>query len=372
MPREARDVASVFCDALTAYRQDLERIGNVIQLSGDDGRVLALAVQLERRAAKCEKSAVGAVRPLGRRSIERWISRAERLQVASAYCLAYNLLESIRRFDLSTLPDLDDAVTLQQARICRTLGEERQARAHYMAVLRRAQRRQDPKAQGAALVGLGVLEGMRGRARESYLRFRRVRTLAGISGELRAAACHGEMALALSQGDWSRAILAGVGALEHRGLPRHAEAGVLVNLSSIAIAIRKSEIARALAASAIRRTRHPRVHLLGLAKLGQSAALAKRPEHLERFWRRFIAVSARGAHPAEDLEGRSEFALAFWESGESTRARRLAATVRVQAAKLKLQVIVARCDQLLLDPQSRPETIAVSQRATRALVTLCP
>ncbi|MCX5762908.1 MAG: hypothetical protein NTW72_15640 [Gemmatimonadetes bacterium] len=324
-------------------------MGDLVRFGSADERWLRDALRLEQLVT-ARALRTTAVRTIAKESLlqpSRLLALTERIEAAGALVLSFNMLESARRVWDITDAHAAGMALFHQARICRTMGATDRAEQYYASLIRHALRRRLPDLRGRALVGRGVLHGMRGELAAAYRAFAQARKVARGTPSIVAAAYHGEMAAALAQGDFSRAILAGTGALHSSGLAGHEEAAVLINIAAIALRVQQPRAAAMVLRRAMRRTRHPRLRLHALGKSALAAAAMGLRDDVAQWARRLTSARTRVCVPAEELEARSELAQAWLLVGETARARRLAQAVRAQAVPLQLSIIVGRCDAIL-------------------------
>lgn len=360
---------ALICDPLTAYRRDLERVGDIVRFGSSDDRWLRDAMHLERLAAS--KTLRGrSRRSLMRESLlqpARLLRLTERIEAAGALLLAYNMVLAARRVWHKTDRYADGLGIFRQARIARTIGAVSEAIRSYSALLRHATRHRMPDLRARAWNGLGVIYGMQGHSRAAYRAFAAARRVGHASADLVSTAFHGEMATALADGDLSRATIAGMGALDAAGLPGHAEAAIMVNVASIALRAQRPRAAVRVLADALRRTRHPRVRLHIYGKMTLASATLRAAADTERWAQRLVVAATRVAAPAEVLEARCDVAEAWRVLGDTTRARRLVKSIRAQATASGLPLIVRRCDAIIDVRAFTPPPSLLNQRAQRLL-----
>jgi len=185
-----------------------------------------------------------------------------------------------------------------------------------------------------------------------------------------AVSYHAEMNAALSLGDHSGALLAGWRALSGGVLPRYDEAGVLVNLASLALMAGHPDASLATVRRAIRRCSHPRVRLGAYAKGAAAAAALGQLPLVNRFGAALIGVAAHVNVPFEELEARSELAEALFVVGDRARARRMARTVYDAAQSHRFATVMQRCDRVLKDTQETPARVRLVGAAQRVIAEL--
>ena len=372
-PQEA-GAGTLYCDPLTAYRSDLERVGDVVQFGATDDKWLRRAVRIERLAACAlrTRSEVRRVSSMSSLSQAGILGVAERIEAAGALLLAFSLLDSARRLWDIVAPAAACAALLRQARIGRTLGRWDVAERLYNALVRRSAACGTPDLAGQAYLGLGSMYYHTGKLSASRLSFRRARALADRSLTTTSASYHGEMAVALAQGDLNAALVSGVEALETRALRRPDEVGVLVNIAAIAIRSGDAADAIRLLARARTLTRHGRLRMHILGKTALAAAALGRVAAVDRAASGIIREAARVNFPADELEARSELAQAYLDVGETPKAFRIARSVRARAVRLDLGVVVQRCDAILRLPHVASPPLRLRTYSRRHLLSIGP
>jgi len=362
----------LICDALSAYRRDLERTPDVVRFGDDDAKWLLFALQLERLTAP----ATGRVRrtsPLATHEAlqpKRLLALAERMESAGALTLAYATLAAARRVWDTTDPASAGMAIFRQARICRTSGATPAAENFYTYLFSFARRNRLPELRGRALVGLGIIRTLSGDPVAGRRWFVKARAVSAHNPVVVAVSYHGEMAAALAQEDFSRALVAGWHALEAGTLDSYDEAGLMVNMASIALRAERPLAALRAVRGALRKSNHARVRLIAYSKGAMAAARLNRKELVEKFAARLMATAASANFPLEKLEARSELAVAFAHVGETTKARRLARSVRRDALQLDFDVVVRRCDALLAGEVVAEEIVTLSAPARRVVLEL--
>ena len=362
----------LICDVLTAYRRDLERTPHVVRFGDDDARWLQLALQVERLTAP----AVGRVRrgsPLATHAAlrpKRLLAVAEGMEATGALTLAYTTLAAARRVWDSIDPASAGVAISRQARICRTSGATPAAENFYTYLFSFAKRNRLPELRGRALVGLGIIRTLEGDPTAGRRWFVKARAVAGGNSVAIGLSYDAEMVAALAEGDHSQALVSGWKALATGALASHDEAGVMNNLASIALQAGHPLAAMRAVHRALRKSAHPRVRLTAYSKGALAAAQLGRKAMVEKFAARLVATAASANFPVDELESRSELAVAFAHIGETAKARRLARTVRRDALRLDLGLVVRRCDALLAGDDLTEETIALSAPARRVMLEL--
>ena len=255
---------SLICDALSAYRRDLERTPDVVSFGSDDAQWLQFALQLERLTAP----ATGRVRrtsPLTSHPLlrpRRLLTLAEQMESAGALTLAYTTLAAARRVWDTTDAASAGIAIFRQARICRTSGATPAAENFYTDLFSFARRNRLPEMRGRALVGLGIIRTLAGDSSAAYRWYAKARAASAHHPVVVAVSYHGEMAAALGQGSFSRAFVAGWRALEAGTLGSYDEAGLMVNMASIALRAERPMAALGAVRRALRKSNHPRVRLI--------------------------------------------------------------------------------------------------------------
>ncbi len=371
----ARDLdgLTLMCDVLSAYRRDLERTPDVITFGTQDERWLREALRVERLVSQSDARHP---RQLSRLSTQplfrgpRLLALAEQMEAAGALTLAFATLASARRvWERSDVESCGIAI-FRQARICRTSGATHAAAHHYAFLYSYATRHRLPELRGRALVGQGLLVALEGNPAAGCRWYAKARSVSGGHPVASAVAYHAEMNAALSMGDHSAALVAGWHALETGALGRYDEAGVLVNLASLALRAGHAGAALMTCRRAIRRCSHPRVRLGAFAKGAMAAAALGRARQVERFASQLIGVAARVSVPFEELEARSELAEAFVLVGAEERARRLARSAKADAQNHGFATVIQRCDRVLRATQPAVPLLTLSTAAQRVVAEL--
>lgn len=363
---------SLICDALSAYRRDLDRTGDVVRFGEDDARWLRFALELERLTAP----ATGRVRrtsPLATHPALRprpLLAMAERMESAGALTLAFSTLASARRVWDTTDPASAGAAIFRQARICRTSGATPAAENFYTYLFSFARRHRLPELRGRALVGLGIIRTLSGDSDAAFRWYAKARTASAHHPVVVAVSYHGEMAAALAQADFSRALVAGSRALETGKLGSYDEAGLMVNMASIALRAERPRAALAAVIRALRKSKHARVRLTAYSKGAMAAARLGRRALVEKFAARLVATAASANFPLDELEARSELAVAFAHAGETAKAHRIARSVRRDAQQMDLGVVVQRCDTVLAGEVVDEAIVALTPPARRVILEL--
>jgi len=363
---------SLICDVLTAYRRDLDRTPDVVQFGTHDADWLRFALRVERVAslapARPRRGSAAARHPILRP--QRLLAAAERMEAAGALTLAFTVLGSARRIWDTADPSNAGVAISHQARICRTSGATQAAENFYSFLYAFATRNRLAELRGRALVGRGLIR-MLGGDRPAALRwYVRARSASGYSAAAVAVSYHAEMALALADGDSSHALVAGSKALATHALPSYDEAGLMVNIATIALRAGRPRAAMRVLKQAIARTRHPRVRLIAYSKAALAAAAQHKVSVVERLAARVVATAARVNIPFEELEARSEVAQAFAIVGEAAKARRLARAARTEALAQGFAVIVQRCDAILSAQTDITPPVVLSALAQRVVAEL--
>lgn len=363
---------ALICDVLTAYRRDLERTPDVVRFGDDDAHWLRVALQVERLA----EPVTGRVKresPLARHSAlrpQRLLALTERMEAAGALTLAYTTLAAARRVWDSTDPASSGVAIWRQARICRESGATPAAENFYTYLYGFATRHRLPELRGRALIGRGIIRTLSGDSNAAYRWYAKARTASAYHPVVVAVSYHGEMAAALSQDDFSRALVSGWKALEAGTLSSYDEAGLMVNMASITLRAERPRAALRTVLGALRKSRHARVRLTAYSKGAMAAAKLGRPALVEKFAARLMATAASANFPLEEMEARSELAVAFAGVGETAKARRLARSVRREAFQLGLSVVVQRCESLLAGDVVAEEIVALSAPAQCVVLEL--
>lgn len=358
----------LLCDALTAYRHDIERAGDIVRFGSSDDTWIRTALHLEaarRRPAGRENGETVRSGRATRLRPQRILALAEQIETAGALRLSFCMLDSARRLWYPTTSSATGSALFQQARIARTLGEMDRALDLYMALRRFAQRHRKPDLTARALNGIGVINGMRGALDAAYRSFSQARRIAGASKETAANSWHGEMSVALARHDASRALIAGHRALQCAHLPGHAAAALLVNLAGIALQAQRSGAAISMLRDASRLTRHPRVRAHVFARMALAWAVRGDAARVQAWARRLTAVAPRVAVEADVLEARLDVARALLQLGQTARARRLTQTIRARADTSSLRLLVRRCDELISRTGFASSVVALTRPALR-------
>jgi len=364
--------AELICDVLTAYRRDLERTPDVVHFGDADAHWLILALQVERLTAPAtgrvsHTSKLAQHRTLRPRSL---LKLTEAMESAGALTLAYTTLAAARRVWDSADPPSAGIAVFRQARICRTFGASQAAENLYSYLFTFATRHRLAELRGRALVGKGIMRTIEGDAEAGYRWFAKARAASGRHPVVVAVSSHGEMAAALATEDFSHALVAGWRALETGALGSYDEAGVMVNMASISLRAGQSNAALRTVFSALRATTHARVRMIAYSKGALAAAQLGRKALVEKFARRLVATAAAGNFPLDELESRSELAVAFALVGETAKARRLARSVRREAQQLELGIVVRRCDSVLEGAEVLEQSVELSATARRVVLEL--
>jgi len=363
---------ALVCDALSAYRRDLERTPDVVRFGDDDSKWLQLALRVEQATAPTRRP----LRPgamLARHTVLRprpLLAAAEKMEAAGALTLAYTILAAARRVWDNADPANAGSAVFRQARICRTLGATQAAENHYSFLFSFATRHRLPELRGRALVGKGIIRTLEGDAESAYRWYAKARAASGRDPVVIAVSYHGEMAAALAEEDFNHALVAGWRALETGALGSYDRAGVMVNMASISLRAGQSNAALRSVLSALQATSHARVRLIAYSKGALAAAQLGRTALVEKFASRLVATAASANFPLDELESRSELAVALARVGETTRARRLARSVRREAVQLELGVVIRRCDSVLADVDLVEPRLELSAPARRVVLEL--
>ncbi len=362
---------ALICDVLTAYRRDLERTPDIVRFGDSDGRWLTVALDVERLTSAARpwvrQVAVARHRTLRPAPL---LTLVERMEAAGALTLAYATLAAARRvWDRADPPRAAMAI-FRQARICRSFGATQAAENLYSYLFSYATRHRLAELRGRALVGKGILRTLEGDAAAAYRWYAKARLASGRHAVVVAVAYHGEMAAALGDQDYSRALVSGWRALETSALGRYDEAGVMVNLASLALRAGYPAAALRGVQGALRTSRHARVLMPAYSKGALAAAQLGRRALVDRFAARFVATAAAVNFPIEELEARSELAQAYAQAGDDAKARRLARAARRDALPLHLSLVVRRCDAVLAGTTEAAETVALSAPARRVVLEL--
>lgn len=360
-------------DALSAYRRDLERTPDIARFGPHDGRWLRVALRLEQATWRCET--------MTRRQRQRLVSHpvlrptpllalTEKMEAAGALTLAYSTLANARRVWDVADPRAAGIAIFRQARICRTSGATAAAEHFYTYLFSFATKHRLPEYRGRALVGRAILRTVQGDPTAGRRWCSKARAVSGGHPTVVAVASHTEMNAALAQGDRSAALVAGARALATGVLERYDEAGVLVNMASVALQAGEAQAALNGVRRAIKRCNHPRVRLSAFAKGAQAAAALRRPALVEKFAAHLVRTATRVNLPFEELDARVELAEAFLRAGDRARAVRTAKLARTGAESHEFPALVARCDRVLNDTIAAPETVDLSAPALRAIAAL--
>lgn len=374
MPLRPADTAgsnylTLICDPLTAYRRDMERVADLVRFGSADDRWIRHALRLERLVA-ARTLRTTSVRTLAKEPLlrpGRLLALTERIEAAGALILAFNMLESARRVWDDTDAHAAGMALCRQARIGRTMGDTDVASQYYAAAIKLAVRRRLPDVRGDALVGRGVMHGMRGDFASAYRAFGEARRVAGQIPEAVASAYIGEMTAARAHGDWNRVVTAGSRALRVKPLSGPNEATLLILIASVALRARELRAAGMALRRALSCSRHPRLRLHIFAKMAKVAAALGHHGEVAAWARKFRMAATRVNLPGDELSARSELAQAFATVGDTARARRLATTVRAQAVTLGLAIVVRECDEILKKPAIAMLPIRLSRPALRAM-----
>jgi hypothetical protein len=298
------------------------------------------------------------------------LAATEQMEAGGALALAFATLGYARRVWERSDAQACGTAIFRQARICRTVGATRAAENYYSLLTSFATRHRLPELRGRACIGHGLLRLVEGNPAAGRRWFVKARSASGNHPVATAVSYHAEMNASLALGDDSGALVAGWRALAGGVLPRYDEAGVLVNLASLALRAGHAEAALTTVRRAIQRSAHPRVRLGAYAKGAAAAAALGRRPLVERFAARLVGVAAHLNVPFEELEARSELAAAFAQVGDRSRARRLARVVREEALTHRFTTIVHRCDHVLGDTPAAPERVALTGAARRVVAEL--
>jgi len=363
---------ALVCDALSAYRRDLERTPDVVRFGDDDSKWLQLALRVEQATAPTRRP----LRPgamLARHTVLRprpLLAAAEKMEAAGALTLAYTILAAARRvWDSADSLSAGTAI-FRQARICRNFGATQAAENHYSFLFSFATRHRLPELRGRALIGKGIIRTLEGDPAAGRRWFRKARSAASGNATAIGVSYHAEMVAALAQGDHSQALVSGWKALATGALERHDEAGVMNNLAAVALDAGRPRAAMRAVLLALRKTSHSRVRLTSYSKGALAAARLGQEATVEKFAARLISTAARVNFPLDELEARSELALAFASIGGTIKARRLARSVRAEAEQLQLGVVIRRCDAVLEGRVDVDPPISLSAPAHRVVLEL--
>jgi hypothetical protein len=363
---------ALICDVLTAYRRDLERTPDVVRFGDDDAHWLRVALQVERLA----EPVTGRVKresPLARHSAlrpQRLLALTERMEAAGALTLAFTTLAAARRVWDSADPASAGVAIWRQARICRESGATPAAENFYTYLYGFATRHRLPHLRARALIGRGVIRTLEGDPAAGRRWFVKARAAAGGNPLAIGVSYHAEMVAALAEGDHSQALVSGWKALSTGALENYDEAGVMTNLASIALQAGHPLAAMRAVHHALRKSSHPRVRLTAYSKGALAAAQLGRKAMVEKFAARLVTTAASANFPVDELESRSELAVAFAHVGETAKARRLARSVRRHAFQLGLGVVVRRCDAVLARETIAEEIVELSAPAQRVVLEL--
>ncbi|MHB8838190.1 MAG: hypothetical protein ACYC7F_04485 [Gemmatimonadaceae bacterium] len=367
------DGLALLGDVLSAYRHDLARTPDVARFGAHDAHWLQTALRVEQLVSRPDRGTTRHPRPLEAHPAlrgPRLLALAEQMEAAGAVTLAFATLAYARRVWERTDTASCGAAIFRQARICRTVGATRAAENYYSLLASFAGRHRLPELRGRALVGHGLLRLVEGNPAAGRRWFVKARSASGNHPVASAVAYHAEMNAALGMEDWSGALIAGWRALVLDVLPRHDEAGVLINLAALALRTGHPAAALSTVRRAIRRCAHPRVRLIAYSKGAAAAAALGRPALVNRFASQLMGIAAHVNVPFEELDARSELAAALAEIGERARARRLARNVRAEARNHKFATIIERCDRVLQDTRLDPELLPLSAAAKRVVEEL--
>ncbi len=339
----------LFCDALTAYRRDLERVGDLVRFGSADDRWLKDALRLERLVTSRALGAASA-RSIAKAPLlkpGRLLALTERIEAAGALTLSFNMLDSARR-----LWDVTDAhaagmALCQQARICRSMNESDAAGHYYAAAIQLGARRGLPDVRGGALIGRGVMHGIRGEITAAYRAFGEARRVAGQIPDILANAYIGEMAAASVNLDSNRVIVVGAQALRVRPLTPVTEATLLMVISSAAMKANRPRAAGMLLRRALACSRHARLRMHLFAKMANVAAMLGDRTEIGTCERKLRVAAARVNVPVDELGARSEIAKAYALAGDTIRARRMAKSLRAEAVAIGYANVVNECDAIL-------------------------
>ncbi|MBW7932558.1 MAG: hypothetical protein H3C62_02890 [Gemmatimonadaceae bacterium] len=371
LPRDL-DGLDLYGDVLSAYRRDLERTPDVVRF-GDDVRWLRAALQVEQLVSQPERGNPQRLRKLGGHNVlqgRALLGLTEKMEAAGAVSLAFATLSYARRVWERTDPASCGTAIFRQARICRTVGATRAAENYYSLLSSHAARHRLPELRGRALVGFGLLRTLDGNLPAGRRWFVKARSVSGNHPVASAVAYHGEMNAALAQHDFSGALVAGWRALELAALPAYDQAGVLVNLASIALRVGRPQAALRSVRQALRRSKHPRVRLGAFAKGAAAAAAMGDLRLVNRYATQLAGVASKVNIPFEELEARSELAEALSAAGERSRAHRLARRVRDEARPHHFTQVVQRCDRILRDAPREAESVSLTGAASRVVAAL--
>ena len=372
-PAPDLDGLSLFGDVLNAYRNDLARTPDIARFGTNDAKWLTAALRVEQLVSQPDRGSTKRIRSLGSHPALRGsavLALTERMEAAGAVALAFATLAYARRvWERSDTASCGTAI-FRQARICRTVGAMRAAENYYSLLSSFAGRYRLPELRGRAFIGHGLLRLVEGNPAAGRRWFVKARAASGNNPVATAVSYHAEMNAALALKDWSGALIAGWRALSNNVLPPYDEAGVLVNIASLALRAGHPEAALATVNRAVRRSAHPRVRLGAYSKGAAAAAALARSGLVNRFAGRLISVAAHVNVPFEELEARSEVAESLARIGERDRARRLARRVRDEAQQHKFATIVQRCDDVLADSRPVEERLPLSTAARRVVEEL--
>lgn len=360
-------------DALSAYRRDLERTPDVATFGSHDGRWLRVALRVEQATSRCGMMTRRQKQKLAAHPVLRalpLLALAEKMEAAGALTLAYNTLANARRVWDVADPRAAGTAIFRQARICRTSGATGAAEHFYTYLYSFATKHRLPELRGRALVGRAILRIQQGDAIASRRWCGKARVASGHHPVVVAVASHTEMNAALAQGDRSGAMVAGARALVSGGLEAYDEAGVLVNMASVALQANQAQAALAGVRRAIRRCAHPRVRLSAFAKGAQAAAALGRPALVNRFAAHLVRTAARVNLPFEEIDARCEMAEALLRIGERGRAVRTARLARSMAETHDFPALAARCERVMQQQLATTPALDLTAPALRAMAVL--
>jgi hypothetical protein len=292
------------------------------------------------------------------------------MEAGGALTLAFTTLAAARRVWDTADPSSAGLAIFHQARICRTSGAAQAAENFYTYLFGYATRHRLPELRGRALVGRGIIRTLEGDPAAGRRWFAKARAAAGGNPVAIGVSYHAEMVAALAQGDHSQALVSGWKALSTGALESYDEAGVMINLASISLQAGHPVAAMRAVHRALRKSAHPRVRLTAYSKGALAAAQLGQKAMVNKFAARLVATAASANFPVDELESRSELAVAFARVGETAKARRLARSVRHEAQLLDLEVVVRRCNLLLDDEEIADEVVTLSAPARRIVLEL--
>jgi tetratricopeptide (TPR) repeat protein len=360
------------CDVLTAYRRDLERTPDVVAFGEHDARWLKTGLAVERLAAKAgqrpRRGSAIAKSPLLKGT--RLLPMTERMEAAGALTTAFAILAAARQVWDTTDAESAGRAIFRQARICRTSGATAAAENYYVYLFGFATRHRLAELRGRALVGRGIIRTLQGDIVAGRAWYAKARTASGYHPVATAVSYHGEMSAALSQHDYSGALVCGSRALATNALGSYDEAGVLVNMASLALRAGRPKAALATIKRALRRSAHPRVRVSALAKGALAAAALGRRPLVDKFSVLFTRAAARVNIPYEELEARSELAQAYAIVGEQAKARRMARSIGAEAAVHQFATIRRRCDAILAAEPVEQADVVLNAPARRIVAEL--